>query len=175
MSVENFVSIFRVMERALSDSALEIHLSSNSSTAVSTIRGLMVVGLFAWLDTQRGLTNRDYAVLLDPNHPQREPFPWISWEIFRGLKLIRNTFAHSLDGEIDDEDLLTFQELHRKIEANEIKIEYRHEEILREDDVDEFFSIVEIPNSNPQKFRIAPKVSIIHITARIMHQYFEKS
>jgi len=175
MTLDNFVRTFRVMERALSDSALQLHLSNDFSTAVSTMRGLMVVGLFAWLDTQKNITQQDYAVLMDPTHPQREPFTWISWELFRGLKRIRNTFAHSLEGIIEDDDLNFFQNLQQKIKNNEIEIEYKHDTIIRNDKVQEFFKIIEVEGSVPKKFRFVPDVSIIHLAARIIYQYLEKS
>ena len=170
MSLENFVSIFREMERALDDSAFD-----RPSMAVSSMRGLMVVGLFAWLDTQKNITKSDYAVLMDPTHPQREPFTWISWELFRTFKRIRNTFAHSLEGEIEDDDLPYFLDLEKKIKNKEIEIEYNSHGISRNDKVTPFFKIVEVKGSNPKKYRFAPDVSIIHLATRIIYQYFEKT
>lgn len=81
------------MERALSDSALKCQLSSNSSTAVSTMRGLMVVGLFAWLDTQKNITKpggpntvtpQTLPHFIDEDKVKKEfefLYPFSEWEI----------------------------------------------------------------------------------------------
>ncbi|PIY90370.1 MAG: hypothetical protein COY74_01790, partial [Nitrosopumilales archaeon CG_4_10_14_0_8_um_filter_34_8] len=94
---------------------------------------------------------------------------------------IRNTFAHSLEGIIEDDDLNFFQNLQQKIKNNEIEIEYKHDTIIthdtkiKNDKVQEFFKIIEVEGSVPKKFRFVPDVSIIHLAARIIYQYLEKS
>ena len=167
---ENLRHIFRDMEQIVSPNNVD-----RPGLALSVLCGLCCVGIFGWLDN----TNRqpNYRELRNPQHPRYRPFDWISWDLFMGLRTIRDTFAHSLEGIIEDENLDELREFHHQIELGQIRILYIHgegeERIERNDIVQPFFTIQEISNTN--QFRLSPENVIIHLTARAVVHYFENA
>jgi len=156
------ISIMRDMENGIDPNRIR-------GPGLNTMIGLMVVGWFAWLDDHE---SPDYSIIMNNNNPNREHFAWISWEEFRSLRIIRNAFAHTLEGIVTNvNQLRDLQQFQTNLQNGTIQYE---KVMWRETDQNNHIITID-PYFTLNGSRVIPDLHIITRTARIVVQYAIKN